>query len=168
MTNVYVVVNKWTTTDANSPGYISGFGANDLLTALEEFPGDVQHLITVLQDNGIDPQFFNQTIYSNYALASMAVQQQGKITGFARAELGPSLRFSLLIYASEQDDFFLDDNPNQVVQNMNAARTAYMQLTNLACETRRGYKDISDDILESIYMQDSLTLDQIQSIFDSL
>ena len=77
----------------------------------------------------------------------MAVQQQGKITGFARAELDRSMRFSLLIYASEQDNFFLDGNPSQVVENMNVARTAYMQLTNLACETRRGYKDIPDDIL---------------------
>ena len=73
-----------------------------------------------------------------------------------------------MIYASEQDNFFLDGNPSQVVENMNVARTAYMQLTNLACETRRGYKDIPDDILEKVYMQIPLTLDQIQSIFDSL
>ena len=87
MTNVYVVINKWTTTDANSPGYISGFGANILLDELARNPGDEQYFNTVLQNNGIDPQFFDQTIYSNYASASMAVQQQGKITGFARAEL---------------------------------------------------------------------------------
>jgi hypothetical protein len=168
MTNVYVVINKWTTTDANSPGYISGFGVGILLDELARNPGDTQHFTTVLQNNGVDPQFFDQTIYSNYVSASMAVQQQGKITGFAWAELDRSMRFSLLIYASEQDDFFLDDNPSQVVENMNAARTAYMQLTNLACETRRGYKDIPDDILEKVYMQIPLTLDQIQSIFDSL
>jgi hypothetical protein len=163
MANKYVVANKWTTSDPNSPGYMSGFEVDGLLFELDQ-----RSVSEVLQSRGIDSAYFDQTIYSNYASATMAVKQQSKITGFAGAELDRSMRFSLLIYASEQDDFFLDDNPSQVVENMNAARTAYMQLTNLACETRRGYKDIPDDILEKVYMQIPLTLDQIQSIFDSL
>jgi hypothetical protein len=168
MTNVYVVVNKWTTTDTDSPGYISGFGVGMILTALEEFPGDVQHLDMVLQTNSIGSAYFDSEIYTNYANAAQGVYEAGKVQGFARAELNASLRYSLLIYLTEQDDFFVHDSNISVVQNMDTARTAFMKLLNLQCETRRGYKDISNDILEKIYLQDQLTLDQVQGIFDSL
>lgn len=165
---MYVVVNKWTTTDADSPGYISGFGAGMILTALSEFPGDAQHHDLVLLTNGIESVYFDSEIYTNYANAAQELKYVGKIQGFSRAELDTSLRYSLLIFSTEQDDFFVHDRNTSAVQNMDTAKTAFMTLLNLQCETRRGYTDIPDDILEKIYMQDMLTLDQVQGIFNSL
>lgn len=160
MTNKYVVANKWTTSDSNSPGYMSGFEVGSILYE--------QDINTALQSRGIDPAYFDLTIYQNYAAAARAIRGVGEIQFFAKANIDNSLRFSLLVYASQQDDMFLDDTVNEVVQNMNAARTAYMQLINLECETRRGYIDMDSDILTSMYEYQTLTADQAQTIFNSL
>ena len=163
MDNKYVVINKWTTSDSNSPGYMSGFEIGSVLYDLDQ-----QNLSNVLESRGIDPIYFDLAIYQNYATSARAVRGIGEIQFFAKAEVNNSLRFSLLVYGSQEDDMFTDNTTDVIIQNMNAARTAYMQLFNLECETRKGYKDLDNDILTIMYENQTLTSDQAQSIFNSL
>jgi hypothetical protein len=163
MANKYVVANKWTTSDPNSPGYMSGFEVDGLLFELDQ-----RSVGEVLQSRGIDSAYFDLTIYQNYANASIALRGAGEIQFFAKAKLDASLCFSLLVYANKEDDIFLDSDNLETVQNMNVAKAAYMQLINLVGETRRGYTDIEDDILASMYENQTLTLEQAQSIFNSI
>jgi hypothetical protein len=55
-----------------------------------------------------------------------------------------------------------------LINNFNTAKTAYMQLLNIQCETKRGIKDISDITLEKILLQQPLELQELEDIFSSL
>lgn len=164
MLNYYHVINKWYTTDPNSPGYISGIRANNLLTQITNGP-----LADVLIRNNIPEEYFDLDIYTNYANTAVALSQTGKIIGFATAKLpNNSVCYSLLLYNNQADQNLLVTDDSVLINNFDTAKLAYMQLLNLQCETKRGMKDISDDLFQRILFQESIDIQELENIFSSL
>lgn len=167
MANKYIVANKWTTSNTNSPGYISGFEINKIVEICKKYPDDVQHINAVLESNKINSEYFDLTVYQNYAEAALAVRSLGEIQFFAVAKFSNMLSFSILVFNSHEDDIFLNNTTDSTIQNMFTARDAYMSLTNLECETRKGYKDLTTDTLIKMYERQPLALNEVRAIFDS-
>jgi hypothetical protein len=164
MANYYVVINKWSTTDENSPGYMSGLRVNALLERIQIAPLD-----DVLVEYNIPAAYFDLQIYTDYATNAVALSQTGRIAGFTNGKLPDnSLCYSMLLYNSQTDQNSLMTDDSLLINNFNTAKTAYMQLLNIQCETKRGMKDISDITLEKILQAQPLELQELEDIFSSL
>jgi hypothetical protein len=164
MANYYVVINKWSTTDENSPGYMSGLRVSGLLERIKIAPLD-----EVLVQYNIPSAYFDLQIYTDYATHAIALQHTGKIAGFTNGKLPDnSLCYSMLLYNSQADQNSLMTDDSLLINNFNTAKTAYMQLLNIQCETKRGIKDISDITLEKILLSQPLELQELEDIFSSL
>jgi hypothetical protein len=164
MINYYHVINKWTTTDPISPGYISGIRVAYLL---DEIKNGV--MSDVLNRNGILEEYFDLDIYTNYANAVLALSHTGKITGFASARLPDnSVCYSLLLYADSADEEAMFADNSTLIDNLNTAKAAYMQLVKIQCETKKGIKDIDDNLFVRICLQDYVDIQELENIFLSL
>lgn len=164
MANYYHVINKWTTTDPSSPGYASGIRISTVLEQLKTEP-----LADVLFYYNIPEEYFDLEIYTNYANTAVALARTGKIMGFTNAKLPDnSLCYSLLLYNDQADQNSLVTDDSTVVSDFNAAKAAYMQLLKIQCETKRGTKDISDELLQRIFLSETVEVQELEDIFSSL
>ena len=164
MPNYYHVINKWTTTDASSPGYTSGLRISTLLEQIK-----IEPLADVLAQYNIPAEYFDLTIYTNYANTAVALSHTGKIMGFTNAKLPDnSLCYSLLLYNDQADQNSLVTDDATVINDFNTAKTAYMQLLKIQCETKRGTKDISEELLQRILIQEPVEIQELEYIFSNL
>lgn len=176
MSNCYHVINKWSTTDPTSPGYISGLRAGALLEQLKQFELFYQQgqittdpLHDVLSLYGIPEEYFDLAIYTNYASTAFELSQTGKILGFTSAKLPDnSLCYSLLLYTDQADQNSLVTDNSTIIENFNTAKAAYMQLLNLECETRRGIKYIDTELLQRIFFHVPVSIQELENIFSTL
>lgn len=164
MPSYYHVINKWTTTDVSSPGYTSGLLVSILLERIKSEP-----LADVLSEFNIPEEYFDLEIYTNYATTAVALSHTGKIRSFASAKTPDnSICYSYLLYEDQSDQVSLNNDDATIMNDFNQAKSAYMQLLKLQCETKQGTTDISDTLLEKLLIFEPVDITDLESIFLSL
>lgn len=160
--NYYAVVTKWTKATATSPGYKSGFTLAHLLAQGDDI------LNTLLEDAGIPLEYFNKTIYKNWADATLAVANLGVVSAFASvAAEGNSTCYSIALYETKEVEEEVKANNPEIFETLASARNEFMKFMELNSEVKKSAMDFTDDEFFSIAVRE-ITFTEIEEIFNRM
>lgn len=160
--NYYTIITKWTKKTPASPGYKSGFTLAHLLAH------DPESLDSLLEEENISPQYFDLTIYKNWADSALAVANLGIVSAFAVVALEDrSVCYSLALYETKESEEEMQLSNPEIFEKLNSSKTEFANLMELDVEVKQGAKDLTDDQFFSIAVRE-ITFDEVDALFKDI